>query len=433
MRGRLRRLCAIGATLSVSLVASGCAALLPPSEGNAGSLTTWAISGGGEEELMPAEAEAFEERTGRQMRTQFFQNDPYKNKLWVSMGSGNPPNTFFGWGGGTLEAFIDAGEAADLGPEMNEHPEWREKFLPSVMSPVEQRGGTYGVPVGGIQPVMLFHNKEVFEQVGVRPPKTWGEMIDLIPKFKEAGILPISLGGADSWTYLMWEEAVVDRVAGAQAFQDVLDGKPGAWMNPDIIKANRMLQDLVDMGAFGNSYSSTSAELGTQRALLNSGRAAMMLHLGSAYSELLGDDEEWVREGNLGWSAFPAVAGGKGDPDNLVGNPTTFMSVTKGPDQEETIDFLREELSSDRFVRGRLARGDVPPVRGVEDELAQSEDSEFLTDVYELTEKAPHFQQSWDQALAPRPAQEVLINLQKLFLKQITPVEFSRAMEEVSR
>lgn len=432
MRG-LRRLCAMGAALAFALTSTGCAVLLPPSEGSADVVTTWAISGGGEEELMPAEGEKFQQRTGRRMQTQFFQNDPYKNKLWVSMGSGTPPDAFFGWGGGALQAFIDAGKVADLGPAMREHPEWRQNFLPSVMSPVDINGGTYGIPVGGIQPVLLYFNKDVFARVGLQPPRTWEELLDQIPEFQWAGVLPIALGGADSWTYLMWEEAIVDRVAGPEAFRDVVEGKPGAWLNPDIIKANAMLRDLVRTGAFGNAFASTSAELGQQRTLLASERAAMMVHLGSGYSDLLGDDEKWVREGHLGWAPFPAVEGGKGDPANLVGNPTTFMSATAGPDQREAVEFLRQELSSDAFTEGRLKRGDVPPVTGIEDQLRASEDAGFMTFVYDLTKNAPHFQQSWDQALPPGPAQNVLINLQKLFLDQISPEEFSQLMEESSR
>lgn len=432
MRG-LRRLCGAGAALALALTSTGCAVLLPPSEGSADVVTTWAISGGGEEELMPGQGEKFAQRTGRRMHTQFFQNDPYKNKLWVSMGSGTPPDTFFGWGGGALHAFINAGKVADLAPAMRQHPEWRNNFLPSVMSPVDLRGGTYGIPVGGIQPVLLYFNKDVYARTGLRPPRTWNELLDQIPRLQQAGYLPISLGGADSWTYLMWEEAIVDRVAGPETFQAVLDGKPGAWLNPDIIKANTLLQDLVRSGAFGDAFASTSAELGQQRTLLASGRAAMMVHLGSGYSDLLGDNETWVREGHLGWTRFPAVEGGKGHPDNLVGNPTTFMSATAGPDQHDAVEFLRQELSSPAYTRAILERGDVPPVTGIEEQLRTSEDADYMTFVYELAKNAPHFQQSWDQALPPGPAQNVLINLQKLFLEQIGPEEFSQLMEESSR
>ena len=38
--------------------------------------------------------------------------------------------------------------------------------------------------------------------------------------------------------------------------------------------------------------------------------------------------------------------------------------------------------------------------------------------------EAPHFQLSWDQALAPAPAQELLTNLSQIFLQEIEPADF---------
>lgn len=68
--------------------------------------------------------------------------------------------------------------------------------------------------------------------------------------------------------------------------------------------------------------------------------------------------------------------------------------------------------------------GGVPPVAGLEDQLAQAEDADFLTMAYGMVRDAPHFQLSWDQALRADPAQELLTNLEQIFLLQITPEEF---------
>ncbi|GCE23645.1 hypothetical protein KDK_74450 [Dictyobacter kobayashii] len=47
-----------------------------------------------------------------------------------------------------------------------------------------------------------------------------------------------------------------------------------------------------------------------------------------------------------------------------------------------------------------------------------------------MVQKSPHFQLSWDQALLPQPAQVLLTNLDQLFLKQITPQQFSDNMNK---
>ncbi len=42
------------------------------------------------------------------------QNDPYKTKIKVAMGAGNPPCVFPTWGGGPLYEYVQAGHVVDL-------------------------------------------------------------------------------------------------------------------------------------------------------------------------------------------------------------------------------------------------------------------------------------------------------------------------------
>ena len=70
----------------------------------------------------------------------------------------------------------------------------------------------------------------------------------------------------------------------------------------------------------------------------------------------------------------------------------------------------------------------MPPVIGIEDQIAGMEDADFLGLAYEMVRDAPHFQLSWDQALGSAPAQELLTNLEMIFLQQSTPEQFVTAM-----
>jgi raffinose/stachyose/melibiose transport system substrate-binding protein len=53
--------------------------------------------------------------------------------------------------------------------------------------------------------------------------------------------------------------------------------------------------------------------------------------------------------------------------------------------------------------------------------------------VYASVKDAPHFQQSWDQALPPNQADALLTNLDRLFLKEITPKQFSDNMNAAAQ
>jgi raffinose/stachyose/melibiose transport system substrate-binding protein len=50
--------------------------------------------------------------------------------------------------------------------------------------------------------------------------------------------------------------------------------------------------------------------------------------------------------------------------------------------------------------------------------------------VYNLALDAPYYDLSWDQALPAAPAQDLLANLDQLFLMDITPKQFSKNMNE---
>ena len=63
------------------------------------------------------------------------------------------------------------------------------------------------------------------------------------------------------------------------------------------------------------------------------------------------------------------------------------------------------------------------------DQISGGSDS-FVGATSQLIEQAPNFQMSWDQALPSAQATALLTNLDKLFSKQITPEQFSDAMNQ---
>jgi raffinose/stachyose/melibiose transport system substrate-binding protein len=88
---------------------------------------------------------------------------------------------------------------------------------------------------------------------------------------------------------------------------------------------------------------------------------------------------------------------------------------------------------NDFQVDGMLKIGEVPPVKGIRSKLTNVEHSDWLLTVYDLAANAPHFDLSWDQALPPRQAQAMLTNLGLLFLKQLTPEQFTKQMNDSMR
>jgi xylobiose transport system substrate-binding protein len=355
----------------------------------------------------------------------------YADKLRVSMGSPNPPDLLFNWGAGSIRNYVQAGGLVDLSPQLNADPSWKNSFLPSVLNAGQIDGKYYGIPMRGMQPVVLFYNKTLFAEQGQKPPATYDDLLKLVDFFKGKKIQPFALGGLDQWPELMWLEYLVERAGGPTVFANIAAGKPGAWRDPAITTALGQIQDLVHRGAFGTNFNSVNYVNDGAGLLFAKGKAAMHL-MGSWEISNQVDRHREFADKDLGFAPFPSVPGGKGDPNAVVGNPTNYFSVsTKSVDKDAAIAFLKKEMAAPAYVDALIKSGDVPAVTGIEAKLSASPQPEFARYVYQLVQKAPSFTLSWDQALLPQFKTPLLSNLQKIFAGKQTPQQFVTALESV--
>lgn len=349
--------------------------------------------------------------------------DNYEERLRTAMGSSEQPDVFFNWGSGSIQPYVEQEMLEPLDDVLADDPEFAEAFLPAVMEAGEVDGVQYGIPLRGTQPVILFYNEAVFEDVGVEPPETWDDVLDLIDTFDAEGILPFALGGADEWTQLMWLQYLLDRIGGPEVFNSIEEGDSEGWQDPAVLESAETIADLVDRGAFGDAFSSVSFTEGAASTLLSEGQAAMHLMGSWEYSTHLDQDEEFA-ENDLNYVEFPPMPDGEGDPSNVVGNPTNYFSVSSDTEHtDEAMDFLKETAEED-YVQDMVDNGEVPTTANAEDVLADSPDPDFATFQYEMVRDAGHFQLSWDQALPPDVATPMLTEIESLFNEQITPEEF---------
>jgi raffinose/stachyose/melibiose transport system substrate-binding protein len=368
-----------------------------------------------------------EENPDREFSVEFFANDIYKERIRTALGSGNAPTLVFSWGGGTLAEYADNDSIVDI---TDGTQDVISRVIPSVADGGMIGDRVYAVPNGQSQPVLIYYNEDLFSQVGVDVPGTWDELIAAVEAFNDEGITPFALAGQSRWPYLMWIQYLTDRIGGPEVFQAVLDGEPDAWSHPAITEALEKIQELVELGAFGDGFGSVAADASADLALVYTERAAMVLQLTSSYSRFVEDAPEFVDE-SLAYLPFPEIEGGAGDPANVVGNPSNFWSVAAEASegaQETATEYLNDIVFDEEYTDFLIEGGGIPPVTGLEERLAETDGAEFLTLAYEMVRDAPHFQLSWDQALPPGPAQELLTELDKIFLMQSTPEQFVEAM-----
>ncbi len=428
--------------LSLSAAAVGGAALAAcgtagPSSGASGSGGTgnasmWALSGQPNEGITKDSVAAFNAKSSvGKVDLTFFQNDAYKQKIRTAIGAGQAPTLIYGWGGGGLRTYAQDGQVEDLTSWVEATPAVKDRYISTVWNAAKVDGKIYALAGNGSQPIILFYNKAVFEAAGAEPPTTWDDLLTLVETFNSKGIAPISLGGQSRWTSMMWLEYLLDRIGGPQIFQSIIEQKKDAWGDAAVLEMCRRVQELVNANAFVKGFTSIAADGNADQALLWTGKAAMMLHGGWTFGSMKANGGDFVSSGKLGFTGFPTLPGGKGDIKGLVGNPANYWSISSKADakqKEIAKAYLADGLLTKDEAAAFVKSGTIPVIKGVEDQIAQSDDKVYLSWVYERLNEATSFTQSWDQALQPTQAEELLKNIEQLFLLKVTPEQFVTAM-----
>ncbi|MFF3379816.1 ABC transporter substrate-binding protein [Streptomyces sp. NPDC002680] len=350
----------------------------------------------------------------------------YLPKLRTAMGSPSAPDVFFNWGGGSIKAYQAAGKIVDLTDTIENDPVLKNGFLPSVLAAGDLKGRHYGIPMRGMQPVILFYNKSVFAEQKLQPPTTWDELLDVNTKLKKAKITPFALGGSDVWPELMWLEYLVDRIGGPEVFRRIQDGDAEGWGDPAVLKAAEMVKELIDDGAFGSKFTSVSYVNGGAPAVFAKGKAAMHLMGSWEYSTQLGKFPDFAKS-NLGWAAFPKIEDGVGDVRNVVGNPTNYWSINpRTQNKDAAIAFLKD-CASEAYAKDLVALGDVPTTSNAAALLSSAPNPEYAKFQYDMVQQAPAFTLSWDQALGDELGTKMHTEIGKLFTGKSSPSEFVSA------
>jgi raffinose/stachyose/melibiose transport system substrate-binding protein len=405
------------------------------SGGGSGAASYWSLSGPPGQPIRQAAIDRFNKANpDTKITPTFFQNDAYKQKIKTAIGAGQAPTMIWGWGGGGLKSYVDANQVVDLTDWFGQNAAVKSKIFPSSFGAATVSSKIYAMPIETVQPIILFYNKKVFDKVGVQPPQSWGDIINLVGKFNAKGIAPFSLGGQSRWTNMMWLELLLDRQAGPDVFNKVFAGEKDAWSDPSVLDMLNKVQQLVKANGFIRGFSSITADSNADQALLYTGKAAMMVHGSWSYGIQQSQGGDFVKSGSLGWMNFPGIDGGKGDPSDQVGNPGQYLSISSkatAAQQDVAKKFFSTTLLDNDEVTGWIKSGGVPIIQGSDAQLTSSPDATYLKFVYDLSSKAKVFAQSWDQALSPTAAEVLLDNIAKLFQNQVTPQQWVDNMNGV--
>ena len=440
-RRNFLRLAGLGVPAGMALAACGGSPSQAGAGGASGSgkgvASYWTLSGKPQEDIRKDTIARFNKANPKSsIDITLFANDAYKQKVKTAMGAGKGPTLIWGWGGGGLKSYVDADQVIDLTSWFDENPDLKSQRFESAFGAATVNDKLYALPIETVAPIVLFYNKLLFDQVGAEPPESWGDILDLVTKFNAKGIAPFSLAGQSLWTNMMWLEFLFDRIGGPEVFQNVFDGQKGAWSNPAALKALGEVQKLVNANGYQKGFQSTVADQNADQALLFTGKAAMMVHGAWTYASMKTDGGDFVTGGNLGYMNFPPVDGGKGNPKDTVGNPGQYVSISSKAskaEQDAAKKMLTTTMLDETEIQKWVDIGNIPVAKSSGDlisKVSDKNDKAWLQFVYDTSNNASVFAQSWDQALPPAQATALLDNIGKLFQTSISPQQFADNMNK---
>lgn len=401
--------------------------------GSVAKLTLWDIATHNDQKMIKDETTKFNKTNKAiQVNPQFFQNNPYKNKLRMALGAGNPPNIFYNWGGGGLKDYVDAGDVADLTSYINGDSKYKSKFPKSVWGPATFNGKIYGIPTQGMGAELMYYNKALFKKYNLDPPTTWDNVLKAAKVLKAHGVYPIALSGKSQWPEMILVQYLTNRLGGTQVFDKIAKGTPGAWSDPAVIQAMKYCQQLVDMGAFEPGYTSMDASKNQTEALLATDKAGMIAQGSWVYNIILTNYPDMIKNGKLGYVPFPEVDGKKENMKIVDGSPSAYYSISsKTKDVKAAITYLKDVNLNDSELKTYVnTLGLVPPVNGVDPLLKKSDNADFEIWLHDTMANASTVQLYWDQYLSATEAKQLLDNISKVFIKQETPEQFASIMNK---
>lgn len=391
------------------------------SSSNAKTLTIWHVETGAGEQSIKNAAKRFEDKhPGVTVKVVRQENDPYKTKLSVAMGGGNPPDVFHSWGGGWLKNFVDAGQVLDITNEVD-----KDNYLEAAISPATYEQKIYGVPIG-MDIVPVWYNKEIFKKYGIEEPKTYDELLAIVKKLKANNIIPFALANKSKWPGSFYMMYLAERIGGKDLFNEAYERTGRGFDDDAYVQAAAKIQELVKMGAFPDGVNGLNYDTGQSRQLLYSNKAAMEIQGSWIIGNIRNEMPEFEKK--LGFFLFPAVEGGKGSAKDVVGGVSPVFSVAeKSANKELAVELVQELGSKETAEEMANTNGGISAVKGV-----QYED-EYVKKINTVLESAEYMQTYYDQTLPTEVASEHLDTTQGIFGLSITPEDAVKKVEEKAK
>ncbi len=251
--------------------------------------------------------------------------------------SGNAPDVYFEWAGQRLQNKIADGYAADI-TSLIKSSGLLSQYTPKSFASTTIGGKIYMVPFTSDVTNVIWYNKDIFAKNSISVPKTWSQLLAVSAKLKALGITPFAVGNKDLWVAGNWNGHLLSRIVGEKSYDQTLSANSplnsAAW-----VKAMGYWANLQKSGYVNKSANSVSDNQGY--SLFFSGKYGM-LPIGSW---LVAIQQKQAANFHMGWFNLPAIEGGVGNQNSIMGVTTGYIVNAKSQKQAKAVEFLKDAFT----------------------------------------------------------------------------------------
>lgn len=349
------------------------------------------------------------------------QNQPYKEKIKVVVGSDECPDIFFSFCGEFSERFIREGLLMDLTPYMEADPEWKDSLMESQMVEYTTADGmVYGIPFR-LDAKEFFYNRDIFEELNLEVPTTWTEFINVLDTIQESGMVPIAEGNQDKWPACHYIGALNEQLVPDEVRNTDYNPKSGEFTDPGYVEALEKYQTLVSYMNMGvNGMTHDMARLG-----FTQGQNAIL------FAELveITNIKQENPDMNFGMFSFPVIEGCKGNTELVSGAPEGFAVSSKTAYPDECVEFLKWFLGAETGAQQAEEVGWFNASKGVDAGLTD----ESLISAYNVIANAKKMDIWFDNALYSTVCDEYLTQISDVTNGDISPADAMAKIQKVAK
>lgn len=349
------------------------------------------------------------------------ENETYKTKIKTAIAANEAPDVFFTWGGGFSKPFVDAGKLMNLTPYLKDI---NSKLVGGTLTYLSYNGKTYALPFS-LWAGIFYCNKELFDKYNVKVPDTFDELLAAVKVFRAQGITPIEVGEKDGWPGMFYQNILAIRTAGSKLSNDAL-AKKASFNQPAFVQSAALLEQLVKAQAFDSGCLGISRD--ESEANFRLGKAAMYYN-GSWVAGSFNEEQAPNILGKVVCKNFPAVTGGKGEPNGFLGGAIDCFAVnanTKYKTQAiKFAKFVAEHQARDGYLLGALL-----PAWKVQ--VDTSKLPPLTIEITNLLKSSTGFVLAWDTFLEGAAADTHKNLVQEIFAGVTSPEKFAQEMQKLN-